>query len=48
MRTLAVIAVVIVLIVCWFDVRVGITHYEDGSGIISIGYCVPFTICEED
>lgn len=46
MRTVAVIFIVIVLVVCWFDVRVGVTHYEDGSGIVAVHYCLPFTVCE--
>ena len=41
-----VISILLLLIVIFVNAS-SITHYEDGSGTITISYCVPFTLCDK-
>ena len=42
-----VIALVLALSLVIFVSEIAHSHYEDGSGTITIGYCVPFTLCDK-
>ena len=41
------ILIVVIFILAIFNTRFDIEHFEDGSGIVTMTYCVPFTPCGE-
>jgi len=43
----SIIGIVVILALAIFNAKFSVEHFEDGSGIITMAYCVPFTLCGE-
>lgn len=45
-RIILVLVILFILVVRLFDTELHNEYFEDGSGIITVSYCVPFSLCD--
>ena len=46
-KKIALALLALALLVSAFSVRLNVSHFEDGSGTISVSYCSPLALCAE-